>query len=185
MSAQFEPGETVRFTDLNRAVGSPFWPGAVYTVNYVRQDGMVSIRGIDKPALAKHFEKVEHAEPEDKDDLYVEPEPLKEGDWVQVWARIERPEVDEDGEILLVFRAGDGGDASGYAHPDAIVRPDAGQVPPWVKPAQCTSLLMIDKTTNLRQCTRDGDDHDNHVAYGASWKDHEAYGRVVVSDGAS
>lgn len=76
------------------------------------------------------------AEPEDKDDLFVEPEPLKEGDWCLVWARIERPEVDEDGDIPLVFRAGDGGDASGYAHPDAIVRPSAGQVPPWVRPVE-------------------------------------------------
>lgn len=122
------------------------------------------------------------AEPEDKDDLYVEPEPLKEGDWVQVWAQVKTARPDEHGEFEVCLHFQDGARTAGiFVRPDAIVRTDAGQVPPWVKPAQCSSLLMVDKTTNLRQCVRPEDGHDEHVAYGVVWTDAEAYGRVEVS----
>jgi hypothetical protein len=72
-------------------------------------------------------------EPEDKADLYVEPEPLKEGDWVQVWAQVVDGRPDGEGEIeIRSLRASDRY-YSTYTLPDAIVRPSAGQVPPWLE----------------------------------------------------
>ena len=136
MTQEFKPGDTVRFIDTDRAVGSPLWPGAVYTVNYVRQDGLVCLRGMGKPALASRFELVEPdaTQPEDATDAYVEPEPLKEGRWYQVWAKFVR----EDKLGALVVATPTGADGEGcrntYAHPNAIVRTE--DAPPWVKPVE-------------------------------------------------
>lgn len=67
---------------------------------------------------------------EDADD--VEPEPLKEDQHVLVWARVE--DIHPDGEIQVAVEAGH--NRFPAAHPyitrDAIVRPSAGQVPPWL-----------------------------------------------------
>lgn len=134
----------------------------------------------------KHHPATTCAELEDKDDLYVEPEPLKEDDAVLLWARVVDAKPDSDGEVEVSLRRADGYQtsyATTYTLPDAIVRPDAGQVPPWVKPARCTSLLMVDKTTNLRQCTRDGQQaHTIHQdSRGTTWVTAAEYGRVEVS----
>lgn len=71
---------------------------------------------------------------EDKDDLYVEPEPLKIDQPVLVWALVERADGAEEVD-LAVHR---GAYRFNHSVPDvdinAIVRPDAGQVPPWAKP---------------------------------------------------
>lgn len=72
-------------------------------------------------------------EPEGATDAYVEPEPLKEGDWVHVWAQVDNAQPDMDGDLTVTVPMGVGNVESGvYVRPDAIVRPDAGQVPPWV-----------------------------------------------------
>lgn len=63
MTQEFKPGDKVRFIDTLRRVGEPFWPTATYTVNYVRQDGLVVLNGIDIPALAKRFELIVEPEP--------------------------------------------------------------------------------------------------------------------------
>lgn len=90
---------------------------------------------------------------EDKDDLYVEPEPLKEGDWCLVWAEVQGSEWSDDTtpvhlpvpdpDLIFVPR-------------DAIVRPDAGQVPPWVKaveePAGLGAVVVVN--TNGRKWVR-------------------------------
>ena len=115
------------------------------------------------------------------EDTDVEPEPLKEGDWVQVWAQVNR-RADSDGDLLLISSAyGEAAPSSTkfYARSDAIVRPSAGQVPPWVKPERCTSLYMGDGA--LWQC----DARPDHAAalhgFGAfTWNDAEEYGRVEV-----
>jgi hypothetical protein len=91
--------------------------------------------------IHKRFRKVapDATEPEDKADLYVEPEPLKEDQNVLVWARVVDAKPDSDGEVEVSLRRADGYDtsyATTYTLPDAIVRPDAGQVPPWVKPVE-------------------------------------------------
>jgi hypothetical protein len=72
----------------------------------------------------------------DEDIAYIEDEPLKEGDWVQVWAQYVTSY--DSGELHLRVSG-----AGGYvaAHPDAIVRPSAGQVPPWVKPVEEPATL--------------------------------------------
>ena len=73
--------------------------------------------------------------PEDATDAYVEPEPLKEGDAVLVWAKVVDPERDDLGDFAIDVMYGATFDRT-FARIDAIVRPDAGQVPPWVKPAE-------------------------------------------------
>jgi hypothetical protein len=77
----------------------------------------------------------EHAEPEDATDAYVEPEPLKEGDHVLVWAKVVDPKPDSDGDLEVVLGRAPGGmvdELEAYVRADAIVRPDAGQQPPWL-----------------------------------------------------
>ena len=79
-------------------------------------------------------------EPEDATDAYDEPEPLKEGDWVQVWAQISRPRSGSDTECRFFFgvKNADGTPKDSYderVRNDAIVRP-ADEVPPWVKPVE-------------------------------------------------
>lgn len=68
-------------------------------------------------------------EPEDTDD--VEPEPLKEGDWVQVWAKIEDVDRDSEGEVTVRLPREWGMENAEYVLADAIVRPSAGDLPPW------------------------------------------------------
>lgn len=114
----------------------------------------------------KHHPATTCAEHVGKDDLYVEPEPLKEGDWVQVWAQVNRL-ADDDGDLLLVSRAyGEAAMTSRkfYTRSDAIVRPDAGQVPPWVKPARCTSLRHIADDNVYVRCVEDSDHSSDHGA---------------------
>ena len=59
----------------------------------------------------------------------TEPEPLKVGDAVLVWARVGTADV----RGMRVFTVdATGGEWDAMTRPDAIVRPDAGQVPPWL-----------------------------------------------------
>lgn len=117
-------------------------------------------------------------------------EPLRKDEWVQVWARVEEPKPDFDGDIELrldrtnVMASGERWSAV-WARPDAIVRPNAGQVPPWVKPAQCTSLKDMSDSVRI-QCAKDADvlAHMHRTVYAGvevRWPDEEAYGRVEVS----
>lgn len=99
-----------------------------------------------------------HAEPEDKADLYVEPEPLKEGDWVQVWAKVHDPSPRDDELVELRVRIRGGGMATAYTTNDAIVRPDAGQVPPWITAEQDEAKAISAIKTAL---VVDGGMHDD------------------------
>lgn len=130
MSAQFKPGDRVRCIET--------WTthvidrGDEFTVDETARvltgidagSNRVFVQGEWVPA--RYFEKVE---PEDKDDLYVEPEPLKEGDAVLVWAMVTDP---KPGEFGLTSVRLHGDDEDVYAYPGHVVRPDAGQVPPWL-----------------------------------------------------
>lgn len=123
------------------------------------------------------------AEPEDKADLYVEPEPLKAGDWALAWVRIEAPKPDKDGDVSVSVPLATVSEIESgvYFRADAIVRPDAGQVPPWVKPAQCTSLWEASPNDYARCIKDEHDDTEQHNRPGIFWTDAEAYGRVEVS----
>ena len=122
-------------------------------------------------------------EPEDKADLYVEPEPLKAGDWIQVWARVDDNEdvdvaVESGHTRLRLFMADDWFHAG--VRNDAIVRPDAGQVPPWVKPARCTSLW--EAGGRYARCDlNDGHKGDPHgtQAEGWMWTTADEAGRIT------
>lgn len=139
MSARISKGDTVRCThgepDSGLFVGRNYEAKEVY-VRSATGDAYIDV-GVDPDGWrAERFEKVEpeHAEPEDKDDLYVEPEPLKEGDWCLIWAQFDTVEPDDDGDVTVDVPGS--GLGTQYVRADAIVRPDAGQVPPWVKPAE-------------------------------------------------
>lgn len=144
-------------------------------------------------------------EPEGKVDLYIEtawdraatepsvdnsedatePEPLKEGTPVLVWAVVERPEIDSDGEVLLQMHGDGGGNGYAYTRPDAIVRPTDGATPPWVKeekPVRCGSVYMpAAHVFTLRHCEHSEGHDGEHMAGFGAWTDAEAYGRVEVS----
>lgn len=177
MSA-FSKGDKVRCINADGS-GGELTAGETYTVSaakdYDKLGHQVRVNGAAHTLWWREdrFEK-------------VEPEPLKEDDAVLLWARVVDAKPDSDGEVEVSLRRADGYQtsyATTYTLPDAIVRPDAGQVPPWVKPARCTSLLMVDKTTNLRQCTRDGQQaHTIHQdSRGTTWVTAAEYGRVEVS----
>lgn len=63
-----------------------------------------------------------------------EAEPLKEGDWVQVWAQVHEFKSESLASVEIKMRHGNTFEV--VPHPDAIVRPSAGQAPPWVKPIE-------------------------------------------------
>jgi hypothetical protein len=122
-------------------------------------------------------------EPEDKADLYVEPEPLKEGDWAQIWVMVLKPDL--IGEVWKVALDGEASKEA-YVRSDAIVRPDAGQVPPWLKPAQCTSLTLTTSLTSFWRCDKNehGDDEPHKSMTGERWTTEQEVGRITES-GAS
>lgn len=175
MSAQeFKPGDRVR---THNGVGTVRGPNAPATVEY--DDG--GWDSLSNPRIIASICRLdEPTEPEDKDDLYVEPEPLKEGDWVQVWAKFVRE--DNLGALVVATPTGAGGEGcrNTYASPDAIVRPDAGQVPPWVKPARCTSLWQAGG--RYARCDlNDGHKGDPHGtrAEGWMWTTADEVGRII------
>lgn len=111
----------------------------VYLLAGTTRLGNGSISPLTAPSDIQIVHLPEHAEPEDKDDLYVEPEPLKEGDWVLVWAKVEDEQyINTESNVLLSVVDIDDAPGNVWARYDAIVRPSAGQVPPWVKPAPLT-----------------------------------------------
>lgn len=155
MSAQFSKGDRVEvIASADEGIGAGFPVGATGTVHSLHlfpNDGLVFVC-IDGDCemyawfMPANLRKVEPAaEPEDKDDLYVEPEPLRKGDAVLVWVTVDG-RVDSDGDVRLkpaFFGEVDPTMEHFYSRSDAIVRPDAGQVPPWVKPAQTNDIEAI------------------------------------------
>ena len=118
----------------------------------------------------------------DNSEDLTEPEPLKEGDWALVWAQIDVSRPDGDGDLRVNIPAAcAGGYDNAFVRSDAIVRPDAGQVPPWVKPARCTSLYDSGAGNSLMRCEHEAGHAAKHVVGWIAWTDAEAYGRVEVS----
>lgn len=116
--------------------------------------------------------------PDDADDVYVEPEPLKEGDWCLVWAQI-LPNGAAMAQGWDEHVSIGGTQAKAYVRRDAIIStPDT---PPWVKPAQCTSLWEASPNDYARCIKDEHDDTEPHNRPGIFWTDAEAYGRVEVS----
>lgn len=192
MSAQeFKPGDKVRGKDYARLpIGSVATHSSGTTITKIGPDEWVGDWDADDrlPSNLLITERTltrlgdgTHAEPEDKDDLYVEPEPLKAGDAVLVWVRVAG--TDYLDEVDVQFSRIDDSTESQLVRADTIVRPDAGQVPPWVKPAQCTSLVerTADSLPVLMRCEHEAGHEAKHVVGWVAWTDAEAYGRVAVS----
>lgn len=110
----------------------------------------------------------------------TQPEPLKGGDWVQIWAKVHDPSP-KDGELVaLRVRIRGGGMAIAYTTDDAIIRPDAGQMPPWVKPARCTSLKRtMGNRYAVWQCTHNAPHNDMHKCGDAAWTTADESGRIT------
>lgn len=83
----------------------------------------------------------------------VEPEPLNDDDIVLVWARVRSAVPDCDGEIKIALHRADSQDKEYWTLPDGIVRPNEGQVPPWIEPAQ---VLTDDERDRIMLAYRDG-----------------------------
>lgn len=83
----------------------------------------------------------------------LEPEPLKKDDVVLVWARVRSAVPDSDGEIKIALHRADSQDKEYWTLPDGIVRPDEGQVPPWIEPAK---VLTDDERDRIMLAYRDG-----------------------------
>ncbi len=140
--SKFIKGQAIRCVDAGEqgtTVNESIANGEVYVVAEASGFGVRLAHGT-RFWNEDRFVSAEHAEPEDETDAYVEPEPLKEGDAVLVWAKVVDPERDALGDFAIDVMYGATFDRT-FARLDAIVRPDAGQVPPWVKPAQGTSLV--------------------------------------------
>jgi hypothetical protein len=84
-------------------------------------------------AFTFDVEPITATQPEDATDAYVEPEPLKEGDAVLVWARVDKTGL-AGGTRVYLLDSGEG-EWDAITSNDAIVRPSAGQVPPWINVA--------------------------------------------------
>ena len=114
------------------------------------------------------------AEPEDKDDLYVEPEPLKEG---------AEPAFNDDDVHHLKVISGSTTVFDGLA---LFEEADNGNITVTPVP-RCTSLK--EKAGSILRCGRHEGHGDGHWTVGstpaAAWSDERAYGRVVESGGAS
>lgn len=179
MSAQeFKVGDIIRNDDYDRLpVGAKVCLGLGFATFTKEADNLWrSDHGYEARDEIKRFSRnliILPAEPEDKDDLYVEPEPLKEG----------VVSIDpDDYNQMATFRA--------IAQALDVLPGD--RVEDWrnlfrryaesLKPARCTSLVSsVDGS--LRRCERG--EHGNEMlhlvgGYG-SWTDAEAYGRVEVS----
>lgn len=129
----FVQGEWVPARYFEKVEPAPmFKPGDPVWIYPAELDG--------KPAWAIQ-RQTDATEPEDKDDLYVEPEPLKEGDWVQVWAKFVRE--DNLGALVVATPTGAGGEGcrNTYASPDAIIR--TNDAPPWVNAAEKAAIAEV------------------------------------------
>lgn len=197
MSAQFEVGQQVAGDDYDRLPVGTEVQIEPYEVGFIKTRNGWLLGGDPRHPMSVHDRHmtrfiaalpvpVDHlpdaTEPEDKDDLHVEPEPLKEGDWCLVWGQVDKVESPA-GSFVSIGRSGE----RRYFAANAIVRPDAGQVPPWVKPVRCTSLLRMSDGFIVVQCEGPtGHQHErdipkDHEAGEWIWTDAEAYGRVEVS----
>lgn len=116
----------------------------------------------------KHHPATTCAEPEAKDDLYVEPEPLKEGDW---------PAFNDDDVHHLKVISGSTTVFDGLA---VFEEADNGNINVTPVP-RCTSL--VEKAGSILRCGRHEGHSDGHWTVGstpaAAWSDERAYGRVV------
>lgn len=99
-------------------------------------------------------------EPEDKDDLYVEPEPLKEGDAVRALAQAIIWTREYVGEATLPAM-------KGWSWYDAL-REYAPEFLP-EEPTQCTSLYEYEEGKYVRCCRASGHANPGHQGYGKGW----------------
>lgn len=108
------------------------------------------------------------SEPEDKDDLYVEPEPLKEGD---------APAFNDDDVHHLKVISGSTTVFDGLA---VFEEADNGNITVTPVP-RCTSLG--EKAGSILRCGQHEGHSEGHWTVGstpaAAWSDERAYGRVV------
>lgn len=175
MSAQeFKVGDTVRGDDYARLpVGAraQYERASASIVKVAADRWVYRGEGVTDPSTCPRT--ITHlpdaSEPEDKDDLYVGPEPLKESPRDVYPARPVRL-TDRLGAILF-----DGMATVEWTSTGAI-----GTITP-VKPARCTSVYMpAPRAFTLHWC-EDAEGHaGDHEAGFTTWTDAEAYGTVEV-----
>lgn len=130
----------------------------VYLLAGTTRLGNGSISPLTAPSDIQIVHLPEHAEPEDRDDLYVEPEPLKEGDWCLAWVQVDNPRANDDGNIMVAIPRVNRFWLMANIQPDAIVRPSAGQVPPWLEVERAEAKAISAIKTAL---VVDGGMHDD------------------------
>lgn len=144
MSAQeFKVGDTVRGDDYDRLpVGSAASIGGSGRVTRGSAGWAYDSGQPCSPSSARtltHLCDGTHSEPEDKDDLYVEPEPLKAGDWVWVAGQITETHQHPEDVTVEMF--------SHNEQYQADVRRDRVErmagVPSWAKAAQNNDVEAI------------------------------------------
>lgn len=184
MTQEFKVGDIIRNEDYDRLpVGSKVELGLGFAVWTKSADGIWRDPSgvVAADGEIKRFNRTltylpDAPEPEDTDD--VEPEPLKEGDWVQVWARVEDEQyVNSESNVLLSVVDIDDAPGNVWARHDAIVRPDAGQVPPWVKPVEepkgLGAVVDAEHAGEDVRFVRVGGDDTRHPWY--AWLDERSY----------
>ena len=189
MSTQeFKVGDIIRNDDYDRLpIGASVTVGLGFAVWTKAPDGLWRDASdvVAADGEIKRFNRTltylpEHAEPEDATDAYVEPEPLKEGDWVQVWAQVSQADPDEEGDVHLW--AGEKREYSGfYLKPDSpgIIRTDS--TPPWVKVEDVEAKAISAIRTAL---VVDGGMHDDRYTQQTAESLYRA-GIRATKDGAS
>lgn len=206
MSAQeFKVGDIIRNDDYDRLpIGSVVRLGLGFATWTKASDGLWrdASEVVAADGEIKRFNRTlthlpDAPEPEDTDDVEpeeelavwekallaevdVEPEPLKEGDALLIWARVRGFADDRAVHVDITTRHAHA--LRLVPHADAIVRPDAGQVPPWVKPARCTSLYQGAPTHALWRC--DKPEHNEIIPHGtdgscSTWTTADEAGRIT------
>jgi hypothetical protein len=190
MSTQFKPGDTVRGDDYARlpigaktvwkhCADSDGLPAEKVNFNAWREGTGLSapIRTDAEMSLPRTITHLPDAtQPEDATGAYVEPEPLKEGDAVLVWAKVER-EGDDKNNFYVSVGSEDLDWRKAWVDTAAIVRPDAGQVPPWVKaieePMGLGAVVDAEHAGEDVRFVRVGGDDTRHPWY--AWLDERSY----------
>jgi len=183
MSAQFKKDDEVRCVNADGS-GGELTAGAIYTVTAAKDYGPLGHQVLVNAAAHNLWwreDRFEKVEPKDKTDAYVEPEPLREGDWVQVWARVDAL---QETTACVEFPGNAAVSPLDAVVPlSAIARTD--DTPPWVKPERCTSLKArtdSEGETVFLRCHLVG----HHVDHGSKflggrydWTTAEEHGRIT------
>lgn len=166
---QLDPeGDSVEAYCVKDAQDGDWWVSEAtpeFGYGIVYSDGTHPTKTNDLDAIEANYGIDARPVPEDKDDLYVEPEPLKEGDPAEVW----------DQALAWVARM-----AQTTSAEVAIQRAEGGFNPYRIRPARCTSLKRtVGNRAALWQCTRDEHADGSHECGDVEWTTAEESGRIT------